>query len=585
MMNTMGHLQVIPFEDIRQDEGLLRRRARYTFDLYSAYSPQHVLTLNYGTTSSKSKFPGDTIGRYILSTTLLARALHEPAPDTLENVMNALPSMLNEEGYLGWVLPKDRADETGLANIGWANGLTEYYNWTRDPVALRMCRNVFERIILPVKDAYYYYYSPEKSDGKIKWVNCTSDTAQGFGIIDPATRGYALFPSQELREEINELIRLYMKLDHVGIQAQIHALLTTTRGILRWYETEGNPEHLAFAENLYRNYRSLAMTENYENYNWFGKPVWTEGCAIVDSLTVTLKLWQLTGKTEYLEDAHLILFNALLANQKNGDFGTNNCAGANNDVFVRDGLAGATIAPWCCSVWGGKGFARTMQYSQFMKNDGLVVTIMGNNTVTARLPDGLLTLKQTTGYPHDGGVRFEVVASESANERELLVFMPSWIISDSVSLVVNGKKMKPVVKDSFLSVKRVMKRGDAIEIAFAQSFRSAAPLSAQHTPGCHRYLYGPLVLGVDTLEAKPLPLNTEFTAMDAGCYKARTNDMTLVPLCDLRDLRHKTRRSRTGNAQILFADSGATARQSLGAAELRKGDLPEYSGIAEGNKQ
>ena len=93
--------------------------------MYKAYTPQHVLTLNYSTTPSDKAFPGDTIGRYILSATLLSRALHEPEPETLKNVMAALPAMLNAEGYLGWVLPLDRADETGLSNAMWSNGLTD----------------------------------------------------------------------------------------------------------------------------------------------------------------------------------------------------------------------------------------------------------------------------------------------------------------------------------------------------------------------------------------------------------------------------------------------------------------------------
>ena len=40
------------------------------------------------------------------------------------------------------------------------------------------------RLVLPVNEAFYYYYSPEKNDGKIKWVHCTGDTAQSFAIVD-----------------------------------------------------------------------------------------------------------------------------------------------------------------------------------------------------------------------------------------------------------------------------------------------------------------------------------------------------------------------------------------------------------------
>jgi uncharacterized protein len=544
--------KVIEFEDIRPERGLLLKRAEYTYEMYKNYTPEHILTLNYSTSPSDHAFPGDTIGRFIMSTTLLSRALHQPEPESLKKVMAALPSMLNAEGYLGWVLPKNKADETGMSNVQWSNGLTEYYLWTKDKTALQMNQNVFKGIILPVQEAFYYYYSPEKKDGKIQWVHCTADTAQAFGIIDPATRGYPLFPSEELKAEIDELIRLYRKIDHVKIKAQIHAVLFTSRGILRWYEIHGDPNHLQFAESLYKNYRQLAMTENYENYNWFGKPEWTEGCAIVDSLTVALKLWQLTGKPQYLEDAHLILFNALLANQQGcgGDFGTNNCVGPNDTVLLRH----KQTAPYCCSVWGGKGFARTMQYSQFMKDNGVIVTIFGNNTVTARLPDGALTLRQTTAYPYEGGVKFEVISSESQKERELLVFIPSWIVPETITVVINGQKVEPAIKESFLSLKRVMKKADQIEIQFKQLFRCAALLYPDRKPDYHRYMYGPLALGLDTQTEKPLPKETEFEATGNACYHAKLKGLTLVPLCDLMDVKDEAKRATTGAAQILFKD-------------------------------
>jgi hypothetical protein len=548
LLNRTQSIQVVDFEDITPGDGLLQKRARYTFDMYKMYTPKHVLTLNYSTEPSDKAFPGDTIGRYILSATLLSRALHEPEPQTLKDVMAALPGMLNAEGYLGWVLPKDRADETGLSNIMWSNGLTEYYLWKRDDAALKMNQNLFTQIIQPIREAYEYYYSPEKSDGKIKWVHCTGDTAQAFGIIDPATRGYALFPSPELKQEINELIRLYRKIDPVSIHAQLHAVLFTTRGILRWCEVEPNAELLDFAESLYGRYRQLAMTENYENYNWFGRPEWTEGCAIVDSFTVAVRLWRLTGKTEYLKDAQLILFNGLLANQKDGDFGTNSCVGPNNEIFLKPGQ----IAPWCCSVWGGKGLARAMQYSYFRLDDGVAVTIPGNSTVTVRLPDGLLTLEQTTGYPHEDGVRFKVLASESEKKRMLELFVPSWINRDSIAVTVNGQRDDYPIENDFIQINRVMKPGDMVCIQFKQISGAVPLLRPERTPGFHRYMHGSLVLGADTVDEKKAPIGSQTEALGAACY--RVDGVTLAPLCDLTDRRDAAKRANSGSIQVLFRD-------------------------------
>lgn len=41
------------------------------------------------------------------------------------------------------------------------------------------------------------------------------------------------------------------------------------------------------------------MTENYENFNWFQRPEWTETCAVVDSYQLTLDLWKHTSETKY----------------------------------------------------------------------------------------------------------------------------------------------------------------------------------------------------------------------------------------------------------------------------------------------
>ena len=548
LMNRLQSVNYIDFEDIVPADGYLMKRARYTYDMYKAYTPEHVLTLNYSTTPSDKAFPGDTIGRYILSTTLLSRALHEAEPETLSRVMAALPGMVNAEGYLGWVLPKDRADETGLSNIMWSNGLTEYCLWKKDPAALKMDENLFTRIILPVREAYDYYYAPEKSDGKITWVHCTCDTAQAFGIIDPATRGYQVVPSPELKQEINDLIRLYHKVDPEKIQAQVHAVLFATRGILRWAETEPNAETLAFGESLYRRYRQGAMTENYENYNWFGKPKWTEGCAIVDSFTDAARLWKLTGRNEYLADAQLILFNALLANQKDGDFGINNCVGANGEIFLKHGKA----APWCCSVWGGKGLARAFQYSYFRIRDGVAVTIPGNSTATVRLPDGALTLQQSTGYPHEDGIRFRVQSNESDQERTLAVFMPPWIEHASVAVTVNGAALSCPIEDGFLLIKRPMKAGDEIDVQFAQRCGAAPLLRPDLMPGFHRFMRGALVLGVDSASEVKLGRDAHLEPSGLGCCKA--GGVTLAPLCDLMDLRNAEKRAKSGSVQVVFAD-------------------------------
>ena len=163
-----------------------------------------------------------------------------------------------------------------------------------------------------------------------------------------------------------------------------------------------------------------------------------------------------------------------------------------------------------------------------------------------------MTLKQTTGYPHENGMRFEVLASESKRERSLAVFAPSWIKRESVIVTVNGRKTKPALQDGFLVIKRTMKRGDIIEFQFAQVIGPAPLLCPERTPGFHRYMHGPLVLGADSKTEQRLPLNTPIEALGSARYRA--GDVTLAPLCDLTDRRDAAKRARSGSIQLLFRD-------------------------------
>jgi DUF1680 family protein len=138
------------------------------------------------------------------------------------------------------------------------------------------------------------------------------------------------------------------------------------------------------------------MTETFENYNWFNKPKWTEACGVIDSFILTVNLWRLTGRANYLEDAHLILFNGLLPGQlQNGGFGTGPCVGH------ATGLCRTKMhseAPFCCSMRGGEGIARAIQYSYFQDKDTVVLPFYSNGMATLRFAEGTCKVRQETGY-------------------------------------------------------------------------------------------------------------------------------------------------------------------------------------------
>ena len=129
---------------------------------------------------------------------------------------------------------------------------------------------------------------------------------------------------------------------------------------------------------------------------------------------------------------------------------------------------------------------------------------------------------------------------------------------------MNGGPLAAQVVDSFLTVRRVMRPGDVIDVAFDQGFRAAPPLYPDRLPGHHRYFHGALLLGADAHggqinqgfngEERRLPRGAEFEALGSGGYRAKDSGAVLLPLCDLMNLNDQARRAKAGAVQLLFRD-------------------------------
>jgi hypothetical protein len=353
----------------------------------------------------------------------------------------------------------------------------------------------------------------ETSEAKVDWHLSGGDVGQLFTTLDGMTRAYALVPSPEFKATIETAIERYRKLDLVGLDAQTHAMLSAATGILRWHEMHRRPEDLAFAEALYKQYRAFAVTETFENYNWFNKPQWTEACGVIDSFILTVNLWRLTGRADYLEDAHLILFNGLLPGQlHNGGFGTGPCVGPATGA-CRTKLH--SEAAFCCSMRGGEGIARAIQYSYFQDKDTVILPFYSNGTATLRFAEGACKVRQETGYPHKGQVRLEVLESQVNKEKPWRFFVPSWAVRDSFEIRVNGKKAEPRLADSFAEIAVPLVAGTVVEVAFQQERGPRPAVQAERAQRAIRYFDGPLLLGSATEKADE-PLTPILDLLAAG---------------------------------------------------------------------
>jgi hypothetical protein len=263
-------------------------------------------------------WPGDFVGREILALTLLSQN-RGSEPPVLDELLRYVESHLNARGYLGPVLPAGIQNEQYLSGHSWLlRGLCEHYRWKHDALSLRLLKSIIDGLVLPARGAYARYpIDPSQRvhhgemAGQIKgeaidgW-QLSSDIGCAFIALDGVTQAAGIDPSPQLDSMIQEMIARFAQTDLVKVQAQTHATLSATRGILRYYADHHDPKYLELARRTAELYFSNATTEHFANYNWFGRPEWTEGCAVVDSLMVCMQLYEATWQPIYLKRAQMI---------------------------------------------------------------------------------------------------------------------------------------------------------------------------------------------------------------------------------------------------------------------------------------
>ena len=521
--------------------GELFDRAAHNFDRLEQpeYMPENVFKDGY-------EWPGDIEGRTILALVLLAQATkREPAH--LKVILDEIPAHLNRKGYFGRILPAGRFDEQQLSGNSWVlRGLCEYARWKTYENVLGMIRNIVQNLLLPLK-GYYAGYSIGLKDrifvgGAIgnlaesasgNWYS-SSDIGCAFILLDGATQAYEILRDEELASLIDEMIDKFLSIDFLMLSCQTHATLTALRGILRYYEIKQDTKLLDAVISIFSLYTREAMTENYGNYNWFGRPEWTEPCAIVDSFIIAVTLWKLTRDADYIGLAHNIYYNALgYAQRPNGGFGCDVCVGPAGDYLtpVRELFE----AYWCCTMRGGEGLARVVEYTYFLDDNTLFVPFYFESTVNTHFSDGYVTFKLSTGYPFNGTVRIEILSSTIKAGKSLHLYKPEWVEDDDVKVSINAQSVDFQINKGFIMIALPCQKGDCIELFFPIDIRKIGLVNSCQTGDAFRLAHGALLLGVNNNDGKHIELGdgAQYDELGEGKYKNNNTDCMLSPINNL----------------------------------------------------
>ncbi|MEI6646004.1 MAG: hypothetical protein WCP12_08200 [bacterium] len=515
--------------------------------------------------ADKHGWPGDWEGRVILGLVSQARATHR-TPAWLEMILEELPKRLNAKGYLGKICAEGWANEQQLAGHSWlVRGLIAAYERQPDAKLKDVITTIMRNLFLPVATNYANYpltleqvvesdqWELSHPQSKTPSHKGSIDTGCGFIALDGLTDAYRFLGWSELKTMIEVVIQRFLLLDLEQTKTQTHATLTCLRGLCRYVELGGSPEYVVAAERIFGRYKAVAMTEHFGNYNWWGRPRWTEPCAIIDSYILSHWLWRLTRKPEYQTDAHHIFYNGVgHAFRAEGCFGTDWCLGAvppeeddgPNAHDPRILQPRSYEVYWCCTMRGGEFFARAHEAAFATDGNNIWLPIFHNATVKI----AGLSLREKTAYPCQGEVTLDVLAAEHETVRAIRFFIPPRTSCPVVLL--NGVDAQTQLQEGFIEVIAEFRAGDVLRYTFDIQMKCEQPHNENTVRGLHAFFHGPLLLALEqkaperynpdeptapsVLDA--LPPDTAFEPAARGKYRMAGTEQMLAPIYDIENL-------------------------------------------------
>ena len=301
------------------------------------------------------------------------------------------------------------------------------------------------------------------------------------------------------------------------------------------YQTQGRAdEYLDYADKVGANFgktdsekddmyfaaaEQVFMTENYENYNWFGRyETWTEPCAIIDSYMLAVQLWQHTLKFKYLELAEKIYYNAICHTQRyNGGFGCDNCPGITQNTDDLD--VHIPEAHWCCTMRGGEGLSRAAEYTAFVDGKCIYVPFYRNADFTYNNIDKMFTVEERTDYPFAETVTFNIKQNSMG---KLALCLPHYFWMESISVKVNNKLLTCPEQDGFIVLTCRFRSRDIISVSFKMKTGCGKTINPYNTSVDDRTaFYGPLQLCVRDSTKIILPPDARIEQRSNGKFYLR----------------------------------------------------------------
>lgn len=428
----------------------------------------------------------------------------------------------------------DSADETGrISSYAQNHEFDGWDIWCRKYVLLGMqyfleiCtdEDFKERIIKSMCAQVDYIISKIGNDeGKIEITSATRHWRglNSSSLLEPIVRLYSLTKERKYLDfaeyivscggtDVVNIFDLAYKNEFYPYQYPVtkaYEMTSCFEGLLEYYRITGEEKYITaitnFADKVLESdftvigccgcTHELFDHSTVRQANTTNGIIMQETCVTVTLMKFFYQLNLITGNSKYADAFEISLYNAYLGSLNTEKVIEPTIAAEHPDWSIEplpfdsyspltagtrgNGIGGLKLMSdnhyyGCCACIGSAGIGLVPKLQLLSTEKGFAMNLYINGEIVTKTPNGTkLIISTKTEYPKHGKVEI-TLSIETEEEFELLLRNPSW--SKNTTLTVNGFAVP--ANDGYISVNRVWKNGDMIELNLDMRTEAMYPIS------------------------------------------------------------------------------------------------------------
>jgi DUF1680 family protein len=331
----------------------------------------------------------------------------------------------------------------------------------------------------------------------------------------------AHLPVTEQREAVGHAVRANYMYSAMADVAALTGDSAYLEAIGKIWENVAEKK-LSITGGVGASHRGEAYGKDYELPNH----PYNETCAAIANVYWNHRMFLLHGDSKYMDVLERSLYNGVISglSLEGTQFFYPNTLQHDGEAPFNQGVNGRS--PWfncsCCPSNLSRFVPSVAGYAYATRGENIYVNLFMNSEVTFQTRRSQLTLSQQSNYPWEGQVCLEILNSKPA-DATICIRIPGWAQNRPVpsdlfsftdrheqdfSLQVNGKQIKTMPVNGYVSLQGRWKKGDVIELNLPMEARIiTANDKVDQKAGLSAVQYGPVIYCAEEVDNQVDVLN------------------------------------------------------------------------------